>query len=394
MADPHPLPSSAPEALQTIQTAAALAKVMNVHLIVSRGEDENPESYYRLDIPDDLHIHDIPNFKKEHGLVRPSWNLPFFIITLFNAATLRKKERINALLIRNLKLAAFLLRCRRMVKLPPVIFEIHEIFSFSFGDELRIKDKKPGSKALRLAEKEKYVYENADGIICTTNHVADEIRKRFSISCPILVAPNGVDSSVLDQCMDKEPEAENNTEGGRLILYLGSLHHWKGIDVLIEALQYIPCASLEIVGGDSERINVYREYAAKLGLENRIHFEGYVKPARRFSFMARADICVLPLKPLSVALFASPIKLFEYMASGTPVVASDLPSTREIIKDGISGILVPPDDPKALAEAINRLINDKELGRRLAARAKSDVREFTWENRGEKIAGFLRSNWS
>jgi len=81
------------------------------------------------------------------------------------------------------------------------------------------------------------------------------------------------------------------------------------------------------------------------------------------------------------------------MASGTPAVVSDLPSTREIIKNNINGILVPPGEPEKLAEAVVSILQDDKLGSRLAAQAKEDVRNFTWEKRAEKIDSFLLSNW-
>jgi glycosyltransferase involved in cell wall biosynthesis len=394
MANPHPLPSSAPESLQTIQTAAALAKNVSVHLIACKSEKESISSYYNLHIPDTLHICYLPTFKADYGFLRPSWNLPFFLLTLFMILRLAQKSRVNVIFLRNLKLARFLLRWRYVLKLPPVIFEIHEIFAFSFHDELKIKEKQQSNKAIRLSEIERYVYENADGIVCTTSHAADTVKNRYNLKCPIHIAPNGVDSSILDQCSKEILDKKINNISKRLILYLGSLHHWKGIDVLIEALQYIPDAYLQIVGGDIERIKIYRETAKRFNVEKNVHFEGFVEPHKRFRYMSHADVCILPLKPVSVAIFSSPIKLFEYMAVGKPIVASDLPSIREIIKNNVNGILVPPEEPEILGEAINRILDDNQLGSRLALQAKNDVKEFTWDKRAEKISSFLRSNWS
>jgi glycosyltransferase involved in cell wall biosynthesis len=85
--------------------------------------------------------------------------------------------------------------------------------------------------------------------------------------------------------------------------------------------------------------------------------------------------------------FTSPIKLFEYMASGRPVVATSIPSVSEILRDGVNAILVPPDSPEALAAGIKRALNDPALAKALSERASSDVRGYTWEARAKKLLG-------
>jgi YD repeat-containing protein len=88
--------------------------------------------------------------------------------------------------------------------------------------------------------------------------------------------------------------------------------------------------------------------------------------------------------------FTSPLKLFEAMAAGRPVIASDLPSIREILTDGVNALLVPPEDPAALAKALRMLASDNALGKRLAERSAQDVQRYTWDERGRKIASMLR----
>jgi glycosyltransferase involved in cell wall biosynthesis len=77
------------------------------------------------------------------------------------------------------------------------------------------------------------------------------------------------------------------------------------------------------------------------------------------------------------------------MAAARPIVASDLPALREVLQDGDNALLVPPEDPAALARAIQRLAEDQPLAERLAAQAARDVRAYTWEARGRRIVDFL-----
>jgi glycosyltransferase involved in cell wall biosynthesis len=83
------------------------------------------------------------------------------------------------------------------------------------------------------------------------------------------------------------------------------------------------------------------------------------------------------------------LKLFEAMAAGRPLVASDLPSIGEVLTHDVNALLVPPNDPKALASAIRRLSTDRELRARLAQQAGSDVRQYSWDERGRKLAELI-----
>jgi glycosyltransferase involved in cell wall biosynthesis len=85
------------------------------------------------------------------------------------------------------------------------------------------------------------------------------------------------------------------------------------------------------------------------------------------------------------------LKLFEYMAAGVPVVAADLPSFREILSDGETALLVPPEDPEALAGGIRRLLDDPSLARKIRANALERVRHYSWQERARRIIPVLEA---
>jgi glycosyltransferase involved in cell wall biosynthesis len=117
---------------------------------------------------------------------------------------------------------------------------------------------------------------------------------------------------------------------------------------------------------------------------------GWVNPADVPLYLRGLNVCVLPLPWTDhFAYAASPLKLFEYMASGTPIVASNLPAVAEILRDGENALLVPPGDVAALTDAIRRLRDDPILGAELARQAKQDVREFTWDKRAMRIVEIM-----
>lgn len=162
----------------------------------------------------------------------------------------------------------------------------------------------------------------------------------------------------------------------------------KGVGTLVEALQQVSGAALAIVGGPDDMAEALRRRWLALGLPTE-HFlyAGQVAPERVPACLSAFDVCVMP-HPYTpqFANYTSPLKLFEYMASQRPVVASDLPGWADVIQHDESALLVAPGDAGTLAEAISRLRDDPELRRRLAETAYQRVMaHFTWEARARAV---------
>src|SRR3989344_3082477 len=107
------------------------------------------------------------------------------------------------------------------------------------------------------------------------------------------------------------------------------------------------------------------------------------------SYLKAADVLALPNSAKDkIYLNTSPVKLFEYMASGCPIVASNLPSIAEVLNYQNS-VLVNPDDAGDLARGIEKILNEPNLGQQLSKRALEDVKNYTWEHRAKKILLFI-----
>jgi glycosyltransferase involved in cell wall biosynthesis len=166
------------------------------------------------------------------------------------------------------------------------------------------------------------------------------------------------------------------------------LYPWKGVDILVEALAHVPQVQGMIVGGHEQEPDLarIRSLADRLGLAHRVELTGNVAPSAVPPLLARAGILALPNTPSAISTYAtSPLKLFEYMAAQRAIVASDLPSIREVLQHDANAWLVKAGDAAALAGGITRLADDPLLRSRLARAAFSAVAEYSWGRRAERL---------
>lgn len=167
----------------------------------------------------------------------------------------------------------------------------------------------------------------------------------------------------------------------------------KGVGTLVEALQQVVGASLAIIGGPDDMAEALRQHWLALGLPaEKFLYAGQVKPEEVPLCLSAFDVCAMP-HPYTkqFANYTSPLKLFEYMASQRPIVASDLPGWADVIKHEDSALLVPPSDVNALAAAITRLQDDPAQREKLAAAAYERVMtHYTWEARARTILAHLQ----
>jgi glycosyltransferase involved in cell wall biosynthesis len=378
--DPHPVPDSAPEALQILQTAEALARLGHrVELITPRPEGEaDPAAVLGRPASDSLRLVHVADLRKR-------WWMPGRSSRGFQmqAAAWLRRNPVDALLVRNLKLADALLRDPAC---PPLFFETHEIFAQTFREEHPRPDLRRRHKLRTLESREARVYGRSRGLVVLTALLAQDVRSHYVTAVPIHVAPDGVDLAGAGAAA----AAARTPNSVPVALYVGSLHPWKGVDTLVRAAALGGGWELRVAGGDAKRIAELSALARSLGVGDRVHLIGPVAPAERFALIGRADVCLLPLTRTSIASrYTSPLKLFEYMAMGRPIVVADLPSIREVVRDGEHALLVPPEEPAAIAAAVNRLAADPALRERLGRAAAALAASYSWERRAEGIAAFM-----
>lgn len=377
--DPNPVPDTRPATLQILQTVDALGKIgVTVDLVTPRPRHAlSPSQVLKRELPPGVCLHHLPDPRNRWWFPSGS-NRPFF----FMAANYLSRLQADALLVRNLKLAARLLRRRNHC---PLFFETHEIFAQSYRENFATLNQAQERRYRALAATEAFVYQNAAGIITITQCLADDIRERYGAATPSIVAPDGVDLELAREA--RQPRPANTPP---ILLYLGSLHPWKGVDTLIRAMRHIDGAVLHIAGGTEQRIAELKALSDAEQVADRVRFLGKVPPAQRFEIINRADICLLPLTNTSIgSRYTSPLKLFEYMAMGKPIITADFPSLREVLTHEETALLTESGNPKSLADSANRLLADAPLRHKLGTAAAEAAETYSWSHRAETIKHFI-----
>jgi glycosyltransferase involved in cell wall biosynthesis len=164
--------------------------------------------------------------------------------------------------------------------------------------------------------------------------------------------------------------------------------------VFLHALTHAPSIRGLIVGGHPGETDLGRvqQLVKNLGLSDRVTITGLVPHGEVRMRLIAASALVLPNTASAISeRYTSPLKLFEYLTMGRPIVASDLPSIRETLTDGRDALLVPAGDPIALAGALERLAGDRALAASLAGQARTLAASYTWERRAERLEAALEA---
>ncbi|HEY9628679.1 MAG TPA: glycosyltransferase family 4 protein [Coleofasciculaceae cyanobacterium] len=177
----------------------------------------------------------------------------------------------------------------------------------------------------------------------------------------------------------------------KLVVYSGALHPFKGVDLLVEAAKNLPEVQFVLAGGDEAQVSSYRTLCQQQQIFN-VKFLGYVLHQDLASLLQAANVLVHPHCLGKAATFTSPLKFFDYMASGTPIVSTEIPPLMEFKAAGVVAGWCEPDQAIALASTLQRVLESHP--RRLEGYSDSMafVQQFSWENRIVKILSYVEES--
>ncbi|MGA3400735.1 MAG: glycosyltransferase family 4 protein [Acetobacteraceae bacterium] len=234
---------------------------------------------------------------------------------------------------------------------------------------------------------ERYVWRSAAKVLVVTGVLGQAVAAAGVPPERIAVVPNGIDPAQFSGLPAREAG-----EGPPVLGFVGFVRDWHGLDAVIAAMAAEPGGPdlrLVVVGDGPARPALERQ-AAALGLADRVTFTGLQPREAIPALVAGFDIALQPL----VVSYASPLKIFEYMAAGRAIVAPDQPNIREVLRNGETAVLFDPAEAGAMWRAIRRLAGDAGLRRRLgeAARAEIAQRDYTWRGNAARVVAWARDD--
>ena len=271
--------------------------------------------------------------------------------------------------------------CKRL-KLPYVLyFEADDILEHDYmGKPIT------GLLRWRASHAIRYNLKAADCIICVSEQGKTHLVTNWNVPAEkIIVFPNAADVQRFRPYPETRSElrASLKVNSNPLIVFVGNFYVWHDITTLLNAFSQVrvtcPDARLILIGDGSQR-QAMMSLADEMGISNAVQFPGIMAHDEIPRMLGAADIAVAPYPKMVHEMWLSPIKLFEYMASGIAIIASGIGQLTDVVKDGYNGLLVPPGDTSAMASAMKKLIEDSDLRSQLGQHARDDaVNKYSWE---------------
>ena len=235
------------------------------------------------------------------------------------------------------------------------------------------------------------IAQQADLLVASTSDEVDELVTSYGANPDrVFVVPPGVDLTSFRPLDRAEARRKIGYSGGPLLLFVGRLERLKGVEIAIRALALLsdrahPDLRLMVLGEDSRDADEsekdrLKAIASVLGVRDRVDFLGSVAHHELPYFYSAADACVMPSYSESFGLVG-----LEAQACGCPVVSSDVPGLRSVVRDEVSGYLIHGNDPAAYAERIGRLLADPQMAQQMGRHGSLLAQRFSWNRTADRL---------
>lgn len=314
-------------------------------------------------------------------LLELAYNIPAYLTLRAEARAFRPDvlyERYNLFL-----LAGLLLRKRSGL---PMLLEVNAPLAAERSSSGRLQMK----SLARLCERT--LWRGADAVLPVTEVLAADVRRARGTHCGVHVIANGAH---LERPVDTGATAAMRERldlppGAVILGFVGFVREWHGVGWAVDALPQLAPEVILLIVGDGPALPELRNRAEALGVATRVRLVGRAPHAEVPAYMRTFDVAL----QTAATSYASPLKLFEYMALGRAIVAPDQPNIREVLAHGENGLLFRPGDETSFVSALRRLCAEPQLRQALGAKALSTVRRtpYTWTHNARRIAALARAN--
>ena len=228
------------------------------------------------------------------------------------------------------------------------------------------------------------IYQHASLIIAVGETIRQHLIQRWGLDpSRILVVTNGANIELFQNGHAIRTPSRFLHNGGEYIVFVGGFQPWHGIELILDAFCRIVCVRPEarlILAGDGPLLLAMQDRALSLNLQERVIFTGSVDQSEVSRLLYAASVAVIYHCGSAAEIVETPLKLFEYMAAGKAIVAPAVPNMKRILTDRVNALLVPPDNPEALAAAFIELLEDEQLRADLGSEALKDaIERHSWD---------------
>ena len=370
--------------IQVLNTSRALAELghrVSVHLRpaepAAKG-DEALELWLRASFS-----FDTPDCFRARPLSAMRENLAEIELRGKLLKTLASAGATTVFYARNRRLALALARARRWVgRRARLVYELHEL------EHLSAAERGDSAQAVSLRREEDRLFRVVDGIVAVSEPLAADLATLHAPRCRVHVIGGGVDYARF--CEVGQPSFDRESVQ---VMYSGSLGSGSGVEQTIAALRELPKrVELTVVGGEpeSELVRLRSRLSENGALASRVRFAGQVEPRAVPGWLAKADLLLMPVGSEPRAhRWASPLKLFEAMATGIPIVAAPCDAHEGLLADGKTAFIAEGSDGPELAATIERVLAAPEEALAVGQRARQHAEGFDWLERARKVAAFV-----
>ncbi|MFH1050463.1 MAG: glycosyltransferase [bacterium] len=367
------LPSSSPSETFVLYNAIGMSKHFEkVYLFLTKKIQTNPNDIiklrFNLDVPENLVI------KTYHSFLQNYSNYFLYRHYYKELCSLCEKKELDAIITRRNTFLPFLVKLKKKYGLP-VLFESHDFYA-----DLSVRDDLEKSKKRKFEKLEKKYIPQLSAVLCLQNSQIELYKKIFKNTKFFLVR-TGLN----------KPEFIRERRK-KYITYIGSFDKLKGIDTLLEATKLIEYGiTVLLIGAKSrQELDLLDDKRINMALFDKVIVEGWLPKNKLKKYLEKTLIGIVPLEDNFFNKYlTSPLKLFDYYSYNIPVIASDLPTCRELIEENKTGLFFEPGNTEDLANKIIYLLSNPTIVKQMCENIAEFSQQFLWENRGKLILDII-----